>query len=66
MKTAQNVPRTGLARVKGEHLTAANDAPKPAQMQGLLQGARYVRAADTDVRRTWSRFGWSPALKGVR
>lgn len=67
MKTAQNVPRTGLARAKGEHLKAANEPQPPSELRRWQdRGWRYFGAADTDVRRTWARFGWTtlPNLRG--
>lgn len=66
MKTAQNVPRTGLARAKGKHLEAANDQPKPAEMKHLLhRGWEYIPASETDVTRTWRKAGWLPTVRRV-
>jgi hypothetical protein len=66
MKTAQNVPRTGLALAKGEHLEAANESPPPSKTQRLMQnGWRYTPASETSVQATWRRFGWVPGLRRI-
>jgi hypothetical protein len=62
-KTAQHVTRIGMARAKGEHLHAVNEA-KQDERVGLMNPAfQYVGAADTDIRKTWLRFGWTPILR---
>ena len=65
MKTAQNVTRTGMARAKGEHLSAANDTPK-LDCPLMSRSFRYTPAESTDVTATWRRFGWTPPLRGLR
>lgn len=37
------------------------EAPNPAELKrALTPGWRYVPANETDVRKTWARFGWMP------
>lgn len=60
MKTAQAIPRIGLARAKGEHLNAANETPHP--MPAALvkrwqdKSWKYVPASETDIRKTFAKF----------
>lgn len=55
-KTAQNVPRIGLARVDGEHLTPANDPLPPSEMKKFLDDKwTYTPSGSTDIRRLFAK-----------
>ena len=67
--TAHGITHTGPSLAKGDHLQPANEPIPPSQMQRSEdRGWRYTKADDTDIRRTWARFGWSPlpVMRGAR
>jgi hypothetical protein len=67
MKTAHSIPRTGLARAKGEHLQASNEPMPPSEMKRWEDRSwRYVPADATDIRATFKRHGWVPGVRGAR
>jgi len=57
MKTAQNVTRIGLARAKGEHLSAANESLPPSELKRWKDKTwRYVPSNATDISKTFARI----------
>jgi hypothetical protein len=60
MKTAQNIPRIGLAKAKGPHLEAANETPHPMPPALVKRwqdkGWKYIPANETDIRKTFAKF----------
>lgn len=70
MKTAQAIPRIGLARARGEHLTAANETPQPAppaqQKRWKDKGWTYTPANSTDIRKTFAKVRREQARKGKK
>lgn len=56
-KTAQGIPRIGLAKVSGEHLTPANDPLPPSEMKKLKdKDWHYTPSGATDIRKTFQRI----------
>jgi hypothetical protein len=67
-RTAHGIPRTGPAKVGGEHLEAANQSTTGSTATLASQIARcmdpqwhYTHSGETDVQATWKRFGWIPS-----
>jgi hypothetical protein len=56
MKNAQNVPRIGLAKAGGSHLQAVNEVVVDERVGLMNPKFRYVKAAESDIRKTFARI----------
>lgn len=67
MKTAHNVKHTRPMVARDSHLIPANEPQPASEIRRLADRSwRYVKAEETDIRRTFARLGWAPTLRGMK